>query len=245
MKLQLPMPNLTQLRRPAAWVLAGVISATAVTAIAVQDVQGRTQATSGADCDGLRDAAKNAMNNHLLIVDSFMKGASDSMQNAVSKTGNSCIGDLALGNFDLSNLIPDFGTLGALLSGAVDKLMNAVANRVCNEVKDVVQTATGSWNGAVGDINNQLNLNGQVQSWARNVDYRIDGAINSKIGSTAPPRTDLNGIVTPPVVCVDTANGKVCSDGRPASGGAAQSSSPPPSPASNNSSGALSLPVRP
>lgn len=220
MTLQSYRDRLKKIRRPTAWLLACAMTATTFTAIAVQDAQGRAQVSNTADCDGLRAAAQGAVNNHLLIVDSFMKGATESMQNAVS-TNNSCIGDAALADIDLSGLVPDFGILGALLNSAVDKLVKGVINRVCNEIKSVVQTATGSWNGAVTGINKDINLNGQVQAWARDVDYRVDGAINANIGSTATPRSSLGAAaVVAPILCVNTLNGKVCSDGKTSTDGA-------------------------
>lgn len=200
-----------RLRVPVSWILALTISATAVGAIAVQDSQAQAQQAT-ADCNGLRDAARNAMNNHLLIVDSFMKGATESMQHAVS-TSNSCIGDVAMADIDLSGMVPDFGLLAGILAGAVEKLAKGVFNRVCNEIKHVVQTATGSWNGAVGEINKKMDVDGQTQTWARGVDYKVEGEVNKNIGSTyAPVPTVIAGAVAPRV-CVNTLNGQICSDG--------------------------------
>ena len=140
-----------------------------------------------------------------------MNEATGSMQNAVS-TNNSCIGDAAWADIDLSKMIPDFGLIAAALASALEKLAKGVFNRVCKEINTVVQTTAGTWNGAVGDINKKTDADTPTKKWARDVDYQVDGAVNKNIGSTTTPTAPLPTVVAPPPVCVKTLNGRICSD---------------------------------
>lgn len=216
MKLPKFTSRLVPSRRVSAYVLAATISATTVTAIAVQDSQSQANALMTANCDAFRDAAKNAVTNQLALVDSFMGGATQSMVNAVSSKGD-CLGGINITSLDLSNLIPDLSSLiGSVISSAV----SAVAGRVCQAVRDTVQTAVGSWNQAIGAINQGLNINGQFQSWGQGINYAVQGAVND-IGSGSGGSSSTNLSTTPvqppsnsQQQCIQTLNGTLCPNGQ-------------------------------
>lgn len=164
-----------RLRKPAALVLGAVISMAAVTAIAVED--SATASQTQAECNAFRAASQTAMSNHLMIVNTFMGSATRTMQGAVSK-GNSCIGNLAMLDFDLSRLIPDFGLLGSLLNSAISKIVGGVINRACAALTDVMNKPSEIWNGIVGS----MNVNDQFQNWAGGITYNLPGGSGSAGG---------------------------------------------------------------
>lgn len=164
-----------RLRKVTAWVLGATISMAAVTAIAVEDQATRTP--TQAECDAFKAATQAAMSNQLMIVNTFMGSATSTMQSAVSK-GNSCIGNLAMLDFDLSRLIPDFGLLGSILSNAINKIVGGVINRACAALTDVMNKPSEIWNSIVGGIN----VNDQFQSWAGGISYNLPGGNGSSGG---------------------------------------------------------------
>lgn len=191
-------------------VLTVVMSTVAYRAVA-DESQTNANGNNSPECTAFKNAAQIAMSNQLSIVDSFMNGANGQMQAAVSKS-NSCIGNLALLDFDLSKLIPDFGLLGNLLTGLVDRIVSGVINRACAAISDVIRKPAAIWNSAIGS----LNLNDQFQNWASDVSYKIPGVIDS------PPSGGGSGsgsVISPAegidagVICTDTVAGRVCSDG--------------------------------
>jgi hypothetical protein len=164
-----------RLRKVTAWVLGATISMAAVTAIAVEDQATRTP--TQAECDAFKAATEAAMKNQLMIVNTFMGSATSTMQSAVSK-GNSCIGNLAMLDFDLSRLIPDFGLLGSILSSAINKIVGGVINRACAALTDVMNKPSEIWNGIVGGIN----VTDQFQNWAGGISYSLPGGSGSSGG---------------------------------------------------------------
>lgn len=191
-------------------VLAVVMSTVAYRAVA-DESQTNANGNNSPECTAFKNAAQLAMSNQLSIVDSFMSGANSQMQAAVSKN-NSCIGNLALLDFDLSKLIPDFGLLGTLLSTLVDKIVTGVINKACAAISDVIRKPAAIWNSAMGS----LNLNGQFQDWARGVNYKIPGVIdNPPSGGGGGSGSGLKpgDAIEVPVICTETITGRVCSDG--------------------------------
>lgn len=164
-----------RLRKPAALVLGAVIAMGAVTAIAVEDSAATSQ--TQAECTAFRAASQTAMSNHLMIVNTFMGSATRTMQGAVSK-GNSCIGNLAMLDFDLSRLIPDFGLLGSILNNAINRIVGGVINRACTALTDVMNKPSEIWNSIVGTIN----VNDQFQNWAGGINYNLPGGSGSSNG---------------------------------------------------------------
>ena len=82
-----------------------------------------------------------------------MSQAQGQMQNAVSASGNKCIGDLAFGNFDISFLIPDLGNiLSTLLTSAVQRILDGITKRFCSAVNDQLKGAQTSWNESINGI---------------------------------------------------------------------------------------------
>lgn len=160
--------RLPRLRAPVAWVLGATIAMGAVTAIAVEDQAGSLP--TQAECNAFKAATEASMKNQLMIVNTFMGSATNTMQSAVSK-GNSCIGNLAFLDFDLSRLIPDFGILGGLLSGVLNKIVAGVINRACAALTDVMNKPSEIWNSIVGG----MNVNDQFQSWAGGISYNLPG----------------------------------------------------------------------
>ncbi|SFF31529.1 hypothetical protein [Paracidovorax wautersii] len=197
------------LKKIAACVVAAALATGAVTAIAVEDTG--TRSASSAECNSFRAATQNAMQNQLAVVNQFMTGAAGQMQAAVSKN-NSCIGNLALLDFDLSKLIPDFGLVGVLLQKAIDSLVQGVINRACAAVTDVLDKPGEIWNGVVG----QLNISGQFQDWSRGMDYKVQGlgsGSGSATGGRSTPTTPIGGVSEAPKGCVETPAGTICTDG--------------------------------
>ena len=164
-----------RLRKASAWVLGAVISMAAVTAIAVED---QTQnLPTQAECNAFKAATEAAMKNQLMIVNSFMSSANSTMQSAVSKK-NSCIGALAILDFDLSKLVPDFGLLGMLLNTAINRIVTGVINRACAALTDVMNKPSEIWNSIIGGIN----INDQFQNWASGINYGLPGGVGSSGG---------------------------------------------------------------
>lgn len=206
----LPVKKITALVVAAALLMGGV------TAIAVEDTGANS--ASSAECNSFKAATQNAMQNQLAVVNQFMTGAAGQMQAAVSKN-NSCIGNLALLDFDLSKLIPDFGLIGMLLQKAIDSLVQGVINRACAAITDALDKPGEIWNSVVG----QLNISGQFQDWSRGIDYKVQGlgsGSGSATGSRPAPTTPIGGITEPPKGCVETPTGTICTDGSTSGTGA-------------------------
>lgn len=205
-----------RLKKLSAVVIAGLLSLGGVAAIAVEDQGSRVPST--AECNSFKSASQTAMQNQLSIVNQFMSAASGQMQAAVSKK-NSCIGNLALLDFDMSKLIPDFGLLGMLLNTAIDKLVNGVINRACSAISSVLDKPGEIWNSIMGT----LNINGQFQDWAAGIDYKIPGVGSSGSGSGTgggpTPTAPIGGVDGGPLNCIETVNETVCTDGSTRPGG--------------------------
>lgn len=179
----------------------------AATATAVEDKISGSGAQ--AECTAFKSAAETAMKNHLSIVNSFMSGATSQMQAAVSKN-NSCIGNLALLDFDLSKLIPDFGLLGTILQTVLDKIVTGVINKACSAISDVIAKPGNLWNSIMGKID----LNGQFQDWASGIDYKLPSVVGGDgVGSGSEPTTPIRPDIKLPVTCTETVGGTVCTDG--------------------------------
>ncbi|MBL8510056.1 MAG: hypothetical protein JNM52_00295, partial [Betaproteobacteria bacterium] len=53
-------------------------------------------------------------------------------------------------------------SIGSLIKGAAEKLVNKALGRACESIGNAAQTAVGSWNDSIQKINEQFNLNQQV-----------------------------------------------------------------------------------
>lgn len=213
-----------RLRKPVALVLGAVISLAGVTAIAVQDQAGAV--ATQAECDAFKAATEAAMANQLMIVNSFMGSATSSMQAAVSKQ-NSCIGNLAMLDFDMSKLIPDFGLLGSLLSGALSKIVDGVINRACAALTSVMNTPSEIWNSIVGGFN----VNDQFQTWSNGINYSLPGGAGSSGGGNwgAAQPAAANPWTTPSTQ-TPTSPGSLCTYGPSGMVCTVPELQPPPSP---------------
>src|ERR1035437_8228950 len=231
MQLRIPVISKFKMRRPAGWVVACALTAPVAMAVAVQDSASQ-QPTQSADCANFGAAVVNAMQVQEKIVDVYMTTAITSMQDAVS-TKNSCIGNIALLDIDLSNLIPDFGMLGSILQSAIDRLVTGVINKVCAAARQAIAPAVTTWNSTVSTVNGELNLNGQVQAWGQDLSYSVNQSVDKLVagigpsGSAASPVVPTAPVVVP-VTCYQTMTGKICSDGS-TQGGASSSLSVGPS----------------
>ena len=118
------------------------------------------------NCKAMATAAEAAMANHVSIVNRFMNNAQSQMNKIVS---NKCISTIANLNFDLSNLIPDFGLLGTLLNVAIERFTSMIIGKVCAALSSVVD----GWNDVVAGITGDFRMGSGLETWATSVNTTV------------------------------------------------------------------------
>jgi hypothetical protein len=132
--------------------VAGIASGVAISVTAQQI--GERSAYDPENCDGLKQAIAQAVNNPIRMV---AMTSPDPGKYFSINSSDSCFGDLATANLDLSRLIPDpLGLLTDAISAAVDKLKDMAVKKVCTAVRDGVGETISKYNNAINTVNGTL-----------------------------------------------------------------------------------------
>lgn len=212
-------------------VILGVVALLSLTTFKIAQADSNTSSatSTAADCTVFNDASAAAMKNQMNILDKFMTVAQKGMQKAVK---NSCISALSNLDFNLSSLIPDFNLFGMLLEAAINKFTSYITSQICEAIYSVV----GEWNGIMGEIKKEWNVNSAFEQWGNDVLMEIPGGStgfgSGGAGSTSSGTYSIysgsspmegsgsstgtgtgTGSSSSSKTCVETLAGTVCTDG--------------------------------
>jgi hypothetical protein len=134
-----------------AWMLGGV----AISAVVAVSAQQLSQATATPEPCALTDAMQAALNDKIRIIGLT---SPDPSKYYTVGGADSCLGDFAVANLDLSRLIPDpLGILTDAVVSGVTKLANAAISTACKAARKSFDSTIGQYNAAVGTVSGDSN----------------------------------------------------------------------------------------
>jgi len=180
----------------AVWMLGGV-AISAVVAVSAQ--QASALVTPAVPCD-LTTAMNTVLNDKIRMIGLT---SPDPAKYYTVGGADSCLGDFAVANLDLSRLIPDpMGILSDALVSGVNKIANAAVSTACKAARKSFGSTIDKYNSAVGlvtgDTNATINKAIGAEVEKSMTDYGLDYNapkvnINDPIGnvSVKPPTVTL------------------------------------------------------
>lgn len=128
------------------WMMGGIV----LSSVVAVSAQVMSSPPTEADCD-LVKAMKDAVNSKVAMIDAT---APDPAKYFQMGGPDSCLGEIAIANIDLSRLIPDIaGLLTDGVTSAMTKLVDGAMKKACAAARNSVGGIVGQYNGAIGTVN--------------------------------------------------------------------------------------------